>query len=140
MDFLIRLVLKYGESSCITSMHAPGKVVCNSHFLYADDILLFVVLPRLIWKQLINRLFSLYCYLSGQIGIWDKSEAFLVEEFPLTGFNLFVNRWTFLVAFFFLFFLVYLYFKVLLGVRGWGDQLGFPLGHVNFFLWLAGCV
>lgn len=50
-------------------MHAWGKVNCLSHFLYADDVLLFCRATTSNMKA-INALLSLYGDLLGQVVNW----------------------------------------------------------------------
>lgn len=38
-EFFNRLIIRFMDNGRLIPMHAPGKVVCPSHFFFVDDVL-----------------------------------------------------------------------------------------------------
>ena len=74
-DFLSRLLSAKVAQGSIIPMHHMRNSYFSSHFLYADDVLLFSK-ATVSNMKVVNDSFTLYGNLLGQLVNWSKSEAY----------------------------------------------------------------
>ena len=74
-DFLSRYLTHLVDSGSMTSISSPVGMRAPSHFLYADDVILFCRASLQNLRVILDT-FALYGSLSGQRVNWDKSYIF----------------------------------------------------------------
>ena len=71
-DYLNRRLSQLFADSSLVPMYASSRVFCPSHFLYADDILIFCRASRTNIHKIAS-VFESYGAISGQVVNWSKS-------------------------------------------------------------------
>ena len=71
-DFLNRWLVNAFRDNFLVPMHVPGNTHCPSHWLYADDVLIFCRASRTNIHKIAS-VFESYGAISGQVVNWSKS-------------------------------------------------------------------